>query len=144
MPWAVRHAAGKDTSSCFCVIVQRVKVKADAVPTGSHSSPCEEERAQWHTKCHPDSPLRRQNLTRHSPALLQTHELCSRMGPDKSSSFQVASVCSSTPNCTSTSHAAASACCAPARHTTSQASCEGGVAASLKSFSLQSLSSQSP
>lgn len=81
----------------------------------------------------PRPPLRRQNLTRHSPALLKTHELCSCTGQDKSSSFQVASVCSNTPNCTSTSHAAASACCiaAPASHTTNLASCKGGAAASL-------------
>lgn len=81
----------------------------------------------------PRPPPRRQKLSRHSPALLQTQELCSSTGQDKSSLLQVGCVCSHTPSCTSTSHAAASASCraVPASHTTSQASCGGGVAASL-------------
>lgn len=72
MPHVARHAAEKDTRSWFCVTVQGLQLKCMQLPQEAMSHPVK-NRVHASAQQVTTRPLTRQYLTRHSPALLQTH-----------------------------------------------------------------------
>lgn len=73
MPHAARHAAEKDTRSWFCVIVRGLKFKYMQSPREATSYPVRNRVHASALQVTTRPPLRRQYLTRQSPAKLQTH-----------------------------------------------------------------------